>query len=142
MRARLPYPEAEAQNRNGASRPTPRDSRAFQLRIPGELNSWATTVAAHLNQSLSEFVLQADTLARLPGASVGLSRTALAARRRGAPRWLLAPKRRPMPSDPLRMYAPPGPRAQGCLGCDPATPACPLHPSAQYDCLRWLVTAG
>ncbi len=58
MRARLPCPEPEAQNRNGASRPTPKDSRALQLRIPGELHSWATTVAAHLNQSLSEFVLQ------------------------------------------------------------------------------------
>ena len=59
MRARLPCPEPRAQNRNGASRLPPRDSRAVQLRIPGELNSWAATIAAHLNQSLSEFVLQA-----------------------------------------------------------------------------------
>ncbi len=59
MRARLTWPESEARNQNGASRPTPRDSRALQLRIHGDLHSWATTVAAHLNQSLPEFVLQA-----------------------------------------------------------------------------------
>ncbi len=59
MRARLTCPEPEAQNRNGATRLPPRDPRVVQLRIPGELHSWATTVAAHLNRSLSEFVLQA-----------------------------------------------------------------------------------